>query len=75
MLTVGIAIRLGLPPSEVERWPLQDLADVAAYCQLEQEDFDKQTKRTAASSPQAKASPTARTTTTQSFRFVVKKKE
>ncbi len=43
MLTVGIAIRLGLPPSEVEAWPLKDVVDVAAYCQMEQEDFEKRT--------------------------------
>jgi hypothetical protein len=41
MLTVGVAIRLGRRPSEVERWPLHELALVAAYCQLEQEDFEK----------------------------------
>jgi hypothetical protein len=66
MLTVGIAIRLGLPPSEVERWPMKDLADVAAYCQLELEDLKKGTTSRDSSAPR---------TTTQSFRFVVKKKE
>lgn len=54
MLTVGIAIRLGMRLAEVQQWPLEELALVAAYCQMEQEDFDKNTKpRGTASSPPA----------------------
>lgn len=60
MLTVGIAIRLGLPPSEVERWPLEDVADVAAYCQMEQEDFDKRAPQATNSASAAPAAPPMR---------------
>ncbi|MFL5344355.1 MAG: hypothetical protein ACJ8AT_06165 [Hyalangium sp.] len=43
MLTVGVAIRMGKRPAHVARWPMEEIALVAAYCELEAE----QTKQTA----------------------------
>jgi hypothetical protein len=68
MLSVGVAIKLGYRPTEVMGWPLEELALVAAYCELESDGLKKPTA--SASTPSA---PGTRVVTTSVERVVVGK--
>lgn len=39
MMTVGIAVRLGLRPAEVAEWPMEELSLVMGYLELESEEY------------------------------------
>jgi len=64
MLEVGVAVRLHKLPSEVRAAPWEDVLLVAAYCQLEAEQYERNSRRpvAAASTKPARGSATTMTT-------------
>jgi hypothetical protein len=62
MLSVGVAIRLGRRPAEVLRWPLEEVALVAAYCEMEAQGPKKPTAP--ASAPATRGAQTVTETVT-----------
>jgi hypothetical protein len=72
---VRVARILHKRPSEVLAWSAWEIALIIGDAVQEHEAIEKRTGTGSSVQPSAPGSAGARTTTTQSFRFVVKKKE